>query len=156
MVAWRWSDCRKIPHVQGQRSPRKTVGAGVAAPSVGAAVVQEQRRSLRKMVGGVKLCFESNPIPSRDAQRAQTNLSAPGHRNPQRLRQNCVWLSPEEVCVSSGLSQGQELWVQNTWVWHKPSWRRSPLTPQQSHQNLHRTGETDSWRAQAESVCTRT
>ena len=25
---------------------------------------------------------------------------------------------------------------------------RSPLTPPQSHHNLHRTGETDSWRAQ--------
>jgi len=24
-------------------------------------------------------------------------------------------------------------------VWHKPSWRRSPLTPPQSCQNLHRT-----------------
>ena len=22
---------------------------------------------------------------------------------------------------------GQGLWVQQTWVWHKPSWRRSPL-----------------------------
>ena len=33
---------------------------------------------------------------------------------------------PVEVRVSSGLLQG--LWVQQTWVWHKPSWRRSPLT----------------------------
>ena len=47
---------------------------------------------------------------------------------PQRLRQNCVWVSPEEVQASSGLPQGQGLWVQQTWVWHKPSWRRSPLT----------------------------
>ena len=31
---------------------------------------------------------------------------------PQRLRQNCVWVSPEEAQVSSGLLQGQELWVQ--------------------------------------------
>ena len=30
--------------------------------------------------------------------------------------------------VSSGLPQGQGLWVQQAWVWHKPSWRRSPLT----------------------------
>ena len=34
-----------------------------------------------------------------------------------------------EVQVSSGLLQGQGLWVQQTWMWHKPSWRRSPLTP---------------------------
>ena len=31
---------------------------------------------------------------------------------PQRLRQNCTWVSPEEVWVSSGLLQGQGLWVQ--------------------------------------------
>ena len=31
---------------------------------------------------------------------------------PQRLSQNCVWVSPEEVRVSSGLLQGQGLWVQ--------------------------------------------
>ena len=49
--------------------------------------------------------------------------------NPQRLSQNCVWVFPMEVQVSSGLLQGQGLWVQQTWVWNKPSWRRSPLTP---------------------------
>ena len=46
------------------------------------------------------------------------------HQNPetpQRLRQNCVWLSPVEWQVSSGLLQGQGLWVPQTWVWHKPS-----------------------------------
>ena len=31
---------------------------------------------------------------------------------PPRLRQNCVWVSPAEVHVSSGLLQGQGLWVQ--------------------------------------------
>ena len=40
-----------------------------------------------------------------------------------------VWVSPEEVQISSGLLQGQGLWLQQTWVWHKPSWRRAPLTP---------------------------
>ena len=39
---------------------------------------------------------------------------------PQRLRQNCVWVFPVEVRVSSGLPQGQGLWVQQKWVWHKP------------------------------------
>jgi len=33
-------------------------------------------------------------------------------KTPQRLRQNCVWVSPEEVQVNSGLLQGQGLWVQ--------------------------------------------
>ena len=32
-----------------------------------------------------------------------------------------------EVWVRSGLPQKQELWVQQTWVWHKPSWRRLPF-----------------------------
>ena len=32
--------------------------------------------------------------------------------HPQRLRQNCVWMSPAEVRVSSGLLQGLGLWVQ--------------------------------------------
>ena len=73
------------------------------------------------------------------------------HQNPQtpqRLRKNCIWMSSEEVWVSSGLLQGQGLWVQQTWVCHKPSWRWLPLTPPQSHQNLLRMGETDSWKAQ--------
>ena len=59
-------------------------------------------------------------------------------------------VSPVEVRVSSGLPQGQGLWVQQTWVLHKPLWRRSPLTPPQSSQNLHSTGEIDSWRTQTE------
>ena len=36
--------------------------------------VQGQRRSPSKMVGGAKPCLESNPIPTRDSWRAQTNL----------------------------------------------------------------------------------
>ena len=59
---------------------------------------------------------------------------------PQRLRQNCVWVSPVEVWVSSGLLQGQGVWVQQTWVWHKPSWRTSPLTPPPSYQNCPSEG----------------
>ena len=54
------------------------------------------------------------------------------HQNPetpQRLRQNCVRVSPVEVQVSSDLLHGQGGWVQQTWVWCMPSWRRSPLTP---------------------------
>ena len=33
-----------------------------------------------------------------------------------------------EVQASSVLPQQQGLWVQYTWVWHRPSWRRSPVT----------------------------
>ena len=38
-------------------------------------------------------------------------------------------MSSAEECISSGLPQGQGLWVQQTSVLHKPSWRRSSLTP---------------------------
>ena len=43
-----------------------------------------------------------------------------------------VWVSLAEVCLHSGLPQGQGLWAQQTWVWHKPFWRRSPLTPRRA------------------------
>ena len=39
-----------------------------------------------------------------------------------------VCVSPVEVWVSSGLSHLQGLWMQQTWLWHKLSWRRLPLT----------------------------
>ena len=56
---------KKIPHVQGQR------------------------RSPSKMVRGVKLHSETNPIPTRDAQRAQTKPCAQ-QETPQRLSQTCL------------------------------------------------------------------
>ena len=41
-------------------------------------------------------------------------------------------------------------------MWHKPSWRRLPLTPPQSHQNLHRTGKQTLGGHKQKLVCTRT
>ena len=46
--------------------------------------VQGQRRSHSKMVGGAKLLLESNPIPARDAQRAQTYLAHTTTQRPHR------------------------------------------------------------------------
>ena len=51
--------------------------------------VQGQRRSPRKMVEGGKLHLESNPIASRDAQRAQTKPCT-HQETPQRLSQTCL------------------------------------------------------------------
>ena len=82
------------------------------------------------MVGGAKSRLESNPIPTRDAQRAHKKTLCPP-RDPTETEPDLplsVWVSPAEAWVSSGLPQGQGLWVQQTWVWHKPSWRRSALT----------------------------
>ena len=53
--------------------------------------MQEQSRSPKKMVGGVKSRIESNPIPSRDAQRAQTK-PCEHLETPQRLSQTCLWV----------------------------------------------------------------
>ena len=64
------------------------------------------------MVGRMKLHLKSNPIPARDAQRAQTKPCVhhdPG--TPQRLCHNCVCVCPMEAQVRSGLLQGQGLWV---------------------------------------------
>ena len=80
------------------------------------------------MVGGVKSPLESNLMPARDAQWTPTNLVCTRtqklHRDWDRT---CLSVSYGGT-VSSGLPQGQGLWAQQTWVWHKPSWRRSPLT----------------------------
>ena len=80
------------------------------------------------------LCVSiTSPIPT-------TQFSGCATTAPSKI----CHMSPLEVRVRSSLPQG--LWVQQTWVWHKPSWRRSPLTPPESRQDSHRTRETDSWR----------
>ena len=97
-----------------------------------------------------KIAFRIKPLTyQRCSEGSNKTLCAPG--DPTDTEPDMplsVWVSPEVVRVSSGLPKGQGLWVQQTWVWHKPSGRRLPLTPPQCHKNLHRTGETDSWRAQ--------
>ena len=50
--------------------------------------VHGQRRSHSKMVEGVKMHLESNPISTNDAQRAQTKPFA--HQTKQRLSQTCL------------------------------------------------------------------
>ena len=99
---------------------------------------QGQRRSPSKMVGWANSHLESNPFLARDAQRAQTNLVCTRTQGPHRDWHRTIWVFPVEVRVSSGLPQGQGLWG---WVWHKSSWRGSPLTPPQSCPNLNRTGK---------------
>ena len=90
MVAiWYSSGFGEIPHVQGQRSPSKMVGARAAVASHSSNCeeiphIQEQRRSPRKMVEGVKSHLESNPIPARNGQRAQTNLVRTRTQRPHR------------------------------------------------------------------------
>ena len=59
-------------------------------------------------------------------------LCTPGPREPTETEPDLplsVWVSPVQVGVSSGLLWGQGLWLQQTWVIHKPFSRRSRLTP---------------------------
>ena len=46
--------------------------------------IQRQRRRPSKTVGGAKSCLESNPIPTRDAQRAQTYIVCIRTQRPHR------------------------------------------------------------------------
>ena len=75
--------------------------------------VQGKRRSPSKTVEEAKSHLESNPIPARDALRAQTKTCV-HQETPQRLGQTRA--SPVGERVSSGLPQGQGLWVQQSWV----------------------------------------
>ena len=71
--------------------------------------VQRQRKRPNKIVGGVKFCLGSNPIPASDTWRAQRKpCTQQSSETPQRLSQNCVWVSPVEGrWVSSGCLRGR-------------------------------------------------
>ena len=58
------------------------VGTGVAVEEI--PYIQEQRRSPSKTVGGANSHLESNPIPSRAAQRAQINPVCTRTQGPHR------------------------------------------------------------------------
>ena len=85
---------------------------------------QRQRRSLSKMIGGAKLHLESNPIHTRDIQRAQTKPCV-HQETPQRLSRpafECLSVS----CGHMGQQRpaaGAGALVRQTWEWHKPTWR---------------------------------
>ena len=107
--------------------------------------VQGQRRSPNKTVGGVKSHLESNVIPTIDAQMAQTKLCV--HQDleaTQRLSQTCLWvfeclLWRHGSAVTCPWDRGSSCSRPGTpSVWHKPSWRKSPLAPPQSYQATHK------------------
>ena len=116
----------EIPHVQGHRKPSKTVGARAAVrryprPRAKEKPQKDSRRS--------EFMFRIKPHSSqRCSEGSNKTLGAPIPRDPQTETELCLSVSCR-VRVSSGLLQGKGMWVQQTWVWHKPSSRRSPLTP---------------------------
>ena len=94
--------------------------------------IQGQRRSPNKMVGGEKSRLESNSIPARDTQRAQTKPCA--HQDPDAtgtepdlyfsvLRRHGSALVYHRDRGSGCSRPGRHS------VWSKSSWRRLPLAP---------------------------
>ena len=110
---------------EGQRSPSKMVGAGAAAAQhlsncEKIPYMREQRRSPSKVVGEEKSCLESNPIPTRDAQRTQTNLV---HTRTQRPTG-----TETELCLSiscGGMSEKAMATHSSTLAWKIP-WMEEP------------------------------
>ena len=112
--------------------------------------IQRQRKSPNKMVGGAKSSLESNPIPTRDTQRAQKKPCA--HQDPETpteiepnlplsvecLLQRCRSAVACHRDRASGCSRPE-----THSMWHKPSWRRSPLTPRRAtKQMIHKLQNT--------------
>ena len=95
---------KKIPHIQGQRQ----------SPS--------------KMVGGAKSHLESNPIHTRYALRAQIKpLCIPGDPTETEPAFECLSVSCRGTGQQWPAAEAGALGA--AWVLHKPSWKRSPLTP---------------------------
>ena len=55
------------------------------------------------MVGGVKLCSESNPIATRDSQRLKQTLCTPGPRDPTETQ--------PELCLSVSCGGTGQQWT---------------------------------------------
>ena len=104
-----------------------------------------------------KITFRTKPHTcQRHSEGSNKTVCASELRDPTETAQSRLWvfeclmqrygLAPAS---SRGRSSGCNYLGLQT-LWHKPSWRSSPLTPPQSRQYLDRTELTDSWRAQTE------
>ena len=91
-----------------------------------------------KMVGGAKSHLESNRIPTRDTQRAQTkpcvHHDPKPHRDWSRPALECL-LQRKRSAVACHRDSGSDCSIPGPRsMWHKPSWRSLPLVPPYSHQ----------------------
>ena len=83
-------------------------------------------------------------------------LCKPRPRDPTETETElCVGISCG-VWVSSRLLRGQGLWVQQAWVWRKPSWRRSPLTHHRATRTYTELGKQILGEYKQNLVCIRT
>ena len=73
-VQVRSSGCEEIPHVKGQRNPSKMVSTGPAVRRYSTSKGKGEAPARWWWWGGLNSHLESNPIPARDSQRAQTNV----------------------------------------------------------------------------------
>ena len=106
MAVLRWSGHEEI--VQGQRKPSKMVGAGVVAAQCWSHCgeiphIQGQRRSPRKMEGGVNSHLESNTIPIKMLRGLKRILCARGPRDPTETE--------TELCLSISSGDTGEQWT---------------------------------------------
>ena len=102
--------------------------------------VKGQRKSPNKMVGEAKSHVETNPLPARDTQRAQTNPCVPQDPGtPQRISQTCLWVCEcllwrHGSAVACHRDRGSDCSrLERQGMWHKSSWRRWPLAPSLRH-----------------------
>ena len=82
-----------------------------------------------------KIAFRIKPHTCQRCSEGSKKTLCTRIQRPHRDRAIPVFESSVEVQVCSGLPQGQGLWVLlpgSHRLWHKPSWRRWPLTPPQS------------------------
>ena len=96
---------RDTPRPRAEK-PGRMVGAGAAAARHSSNCeetphLREQRRSPSKTVGGAKSRSDSNPIPTRDAQRAQTNLVHTRTQRPHRDWDRAVFGCLLRTCGSA-------------------------------------------------------
>ena len=140
LKALNWSKRREeIPHIQGQRNPSKTLGTGAAVRRYPTS--KGRGEAPARWWRWHNLLENPATLPPESLRWLKRTLWAPGPRDPTETEtEGCLsvsWAGPGQQWPAAGT----QLRVQQTWAWHKPSWRRSPVTSPQSCQNLHRTGK---------------
>ena len=100
-----WSGHEEIPHIQSQRNPSKTVGAGAAVRRYPRPKGKEARE--RWWEGRIRV-YSETPYPAERLRGLKQASCTPGPGDPMEIKTE-LCLSSCGVWVSSGLPQGQWL-----------------------------------------------